>query len=226
MYGARDVAAARGPHLVARVLALAPDIEKPRLARANGREHVLLRGDDAVARPHLERGPRRAYLAGLDRPSLALPLLDPAVHEREALVTIAAQREPEARDLMAALRVVGDDLRPVRDAEARHRRRELVWSDEHVPRVAAGGWGCREIVLPVAVHRPGKMAREVGRISVGHQAEAAVHDAHERIVQRRGHALGRPEALREGEGGTVPNVSALGRPKPTRARAMRARGAR
>src|SRR5207245_6019097 len=122
-----DVTAASRALFLAGELAVAPHVEEPGIAAADGREDLRLRRDDAVARMRNEARGRDLDRAALARTSLGDPLLDPAFHDAYAVVPVAAQRETEPRGMVPALRVVTHHNRLIADPKSLHRARDLVW---------------------------------------------------------------------------------------------------
>jgi hypothetical protein len=86
------VTAARGAFLLAGELAVAPDIQQPRVSRLDRGVNFFLRRDHAVARTRNERRRFGRHLALLDRPALGGPFLDAAFHHGHLVVSVAAQR--------------------------------------------------------------------------------------------------------------------------------------
>src|SRR5207245_7535317 len=111
--------------------------------------------EHALTRARRERRRRDAHLAGFGLPALALPLLDATLHDRHAIVSVAAEPEPEARSVVAALRVVAHDHRVVADAQARHRAREVLRTRQQPARMTRRGWGSGVVPGPVHMHGPG-----------------------------------------------------------------------
>ncbi len=194
----------------------------PTPSPAEGSQHVLAACHQlrAEARGEGRLRPRPCRPA-LDRPARGFPGGEAAVEHGDGVVAKAAEHPPDPRRRQRSLRVVGDDQGLVADAKGADAVGKHLGRRQHMRQRA------RLVANPVDVEEG--RTRDVPGLEVGagnaaaaRHMEAAVEDAHTRIVQmlrqpRRGRRGGRAAAPRTGRlHGALSSHAGTGSPLPRR----------